>query len=322
MKNLFLFCVMLIVFKTVAQNNHVYVNIIPHVESNTFISGEILSDLNGISFDIDYFNYYLSNLHLIHDGGQDLDLSDTVFLVKMEDHLLDLGMQNVQSIEAIQFSIGVPDDLNHLDISTYHMEHPLGAQSPSMHWGWSAGYAFMIIGGSGDNTSDEILDVIYEIHCLGDDNFKNVSVNTTATQTSNEQLDVTLFCNVDQWIAGADPGNVGSVHSLNGIVTTVMNNVNDRDVFVSPENAEIQTLTKTEGNLIVVNRPNEVEVNWSEIENGKFFNLVDVQGRVINTDLIQNKIGAIQFTDLSKGTYQFMVLNENGEQLNSVRFIF
>jgi hypothetical protein len=322
MNKILLCLITFIVINVNAQENALFINIIPHVEEMEFEFETVLTDLNGKKFDVSYFNYYLSNLHVIHDGGQDLDLSDSVFLIKKEDHLLNLGFQNVQSVEAINFSIGVPESVNHLDLATYPLDHPLSSQVPSMHWGWSAGYAFMIIGGRGDNTGDNVPNNLFEIHCLGDANFKNVSVPTIGTQTSSNQIDVTLYCNVDQWMSGVDLGTVGSVHSLNGVVTDVMNNVNDREVFVSPANASVENLTETEGNLFAVNHTNVIEIKWSEMLHASSYQLIDMNGRVLNTSTIKDKNGSLTFSDLSKGSYQFVMYNQQGQQLNSTRFIY
>ena len=52
-----------------------------------------------------------------------------------------------------EFTVGVPARFNTqqgteaMDISLYPETHPLSYQSPSMYWGWSFGYMYMIIGG-------------------------------------------------------------------------------------------------------------------------------------------------------------------------------
>ena len=70
------------------SQQNVFITLSPKVASTDLVIGTNVSNLNGVVFNLDYFDYYLSGLHIIHDGGQDLDLSDTVFLVEPTNFVL------------------------------------------------------------------------------------------------------------------------------------------------------------------------------------------------------------------------------------------
>ena len=87
-----------------------------------------------------------------------------MFLVDADDdESLYLGNFPVSHLEQITYSIGVVEELNHLDPSTYPDDHPLAHQNPSMHWGWTSGYRFLCLDG-------HMLSDVVQIHALGDAN--------------------------------------------------------------------------------------------------------------------------------------------------------
>ena len=109
MKRIFLLTSILILhFLSLSQKN-VFITISPKANGNDLVMGTELTSLNGVKFNLDHFDYYLSDLYLIHDGGQILDLTDTVFLVEPGSHVLYLGFLNVTTVEQVNFAIGVSD---------------------------------------------------------------------------------------------------------------------------------------------------------------------------------------------------------------------
>ena len=73
MKNVFLLAVTFISFFSNAQTN-VYLEFPAKVAGNDLTLNTVVQHSNGVDMSIDFFNYYISNVHIIHDGGQDLDL--------------------------------------------------------------------------------------------------------------------------------------------------------------------------------------------------------------------------------------------------------
>ena len=322
MKNIFVSVLLLFFVNHFSfSQKQVYLHFVPKVGGVTLVAGQVYQDLNGTEMSIDFFNYYLSNLHLIHDGSQDLNLSDSVYLVKMTDYTLDLGTQNLTSISQINFGVGVPQALNHLDISAYAIGHTLSYQDPSMQWGWTAGYAHMIVDGQGDSDNDGVPNSMFQLHNLGDVSYQNVTLPVIETQTSTTQIDIFIACNLDEWIHGANPGTVGVIHGSGSINVAVMNNVETRSVFVSQADAGISTTEKPNGNLTSFSSENNVKVNWSELNKASYYSLVDINGKTVQSDKMSTKQGEEFFYNLSNGTYIFTAYSATGDKLNQLRFI-
>ena len=68
-------------FTYFAQKN-VFVNISPKVEGNPLQLNTTLTDISGKAFNITAFDYYLSNVTLVHDGGQIMVLAPEVYLIE------------------------------------------------------------------------------------------------------------------------------------------------------------------------------------------------------------------------------------------------
>src|SRR5210317_2115149 len=102
----------------------------------------------GYAFSITRLQYYVSEISIIHDGGQITAVEDTWLLVNAsegDDH--NLGGLNITNVEGISFYVGVDHAHNHMDPTIWPAGHPLAPQNPSMHWGWTAGYRFACLEG-------------------------------------------------------------------------------------------------------------------------------------------------------------------------------
>lgn len=319
MKSVLFFITALVSLQASAQSN---VNLFfPHkVGGVDFVQDEIVQSLNGVEMSIDYFNYYISNVHIIHDGGQDLDLSDTVFIVKMEDNVLELGQLNVTNVEAINFGVGVPQSVNHADISQYAENNPLSWQNPSMHWGWSSGYKFVLIDGFGDSNNDGSADALFQIHSLGDENYKNVSMSVIPT-VSSTGITIVINCNLDEWLFGVNPGNTGVHHGNTGVNASVMNNVVNRPVFTLPGNAGIDANLESEGVITYSVNSESVLFNWTDVANADNFKLIDLTGKLIESGKASEFKGNHTSQDIRAGSYFFYLLDSNGSILKHIQVV-
>jgi hypothetical protein len=137
----------------------------------------------GSTFDYTRLEYYIAEISLIHDGGQETMIEDRYLLVDATAATSEfLGNLAVSDIEAIRFHIGVDQARNHLDPTTYDSSHPLAPQLPSMHWGWAAGYRF----GAFEGRSGSTLNQNWEIHALEDDNYFMTEVALELAIVNNE----------------------------------------------------------------------------------------------------------------------------------------
>jgi len=186
------------------------------------------------SFDEDFrasrMEYYLSEFTLIHDGGQETNVDATWVLV--DAHVptsVPLGNFDIIELEAIRFGVGVDPAVNHLDPASYEASHPLAPKSPSMHWGWAAGYRFVAMEGtSGINLAQS-----YEIHALGDNNYLKQTIPTAGVI---EGSDLVIGLNGDyvEALGGIGIGSGPLVHGETGIAYTMLRNFRDH-VFTSIE---------------------------------------------------------------------------------------
>lgn len=319
MKKFFLLAALSSSFFSFGQTN-VNIDFRPRVGGNHLTLNTTVQDLNGVDMTIDFFNYYISNVHIIHDGGQDLDLSDTVFFVSTEDHTLELGMLNLTNIESIDFGVGVPVSLNHEDISQYEENHPLSWQSPSMHWGWTSGYKFLLVNGYGDSDNDGSTDALFQIHSLGDANYKNVSMAVIPTVSSTETT-IVIDCNLDEWMYNFDPGQDGTHHGETGVNASIMNNIDNRPVFTLPGNASIDIPLESDGTLTYSMDEEFVKFNWNGVQNAELYFLIDLSGRAIEKGLATEFSGAHTSRIQEAGSYFFYLTDSNGTVLKKTQVI-
>ncbi len=312
---------------TFSQKN-VFITLSPKVANTDLLIGADLMNLNGIVFNLDYFDYYLSGLHIIHDGGQDLDLSDTVFIVEPNNYVLYLGFLNVTNIEQMNFAVGVPPNLNTqdgvdaFDISAYPLGHPLSFQDPSMHWGWTSGYTHMIIGGQADSNTDGIADAIFQLHNLGDNNYLPFQLPVIQTQSSINKIDVFVNCNVDVWLTNIPIETVGISHGTTNENQLIMNNVLARPVFTQSMNASLLSNSNEIGTLTFSRENATLTISWKNIININHYELIDVSGKKVKTGAISDQVGNVVFDNFSEGIYQFIVYDENLTKLNSIKVLF
>lgn len=326
MKKILFFTIALISSSSFGQKN-VFVTISPKFAGADLQMGVDYTSINGVVLNLDHFDYYLSDMHVIHDGGQVLDLSDTVFLVEPQNHILYLGFIDVTTIEQLNFSIGVPAVINTsagaeaIDITLYPPHHPLSFQDPSMYWGWTAGYMHMIIGGLADSNTDGIADAAFELHNVGDNNYNQVQLPVIQTNTSTDLVNIALNCNVDYWIKDISIETVGILHGSTGPNMEVMTNVETEPVFNQPSTASTQELSEASGTIFAIHNANEVVINWSAINHLSSYTVTDINGKTIQKGKAEGNSGSVIIGELNPGIYFFHLLDNSGKELKQLKFI-
>jgi hypothetical protein len=284
-------------------------------------------DLSGSVFNLDHFNYYLSKVQIVHDGNQITSIPDTVFLVKPDQFVLYLGNMNVTNIERINFGIGVPENINTesgsdaVDISAYPLGHPLSYQTPEMHWGWTSGYMHMIVGGNADANGDGTTETYFELHNVGDMNYKNVSIAVVPTISSTDQIDVYMNCNVDVWLKDLPLSIVGVLHGFSSYNADVMENVDTELIFTQSGTASVAENYSAVGDLYFANVDNGLSVSWRNVVGGNSFVLSDINGKVTKNGPVSEVNGVVVFEDLKNGVYSFCVMDENLNVLNTLKLV-
>lgn len=142
-------------------------------------------------FEVTRLEYYISGITIIHDNGTATPVPDTWILVNAASATeVELGSFPITEVEAIHFTIGVDPEHNHLDPASFPSSHPLAPKSPSMHWGWTAGYRFLALEGYGGPQYNQLI----QLHGLGDQNYIKTRVNLNAVVLNNQ---VTIHLDAD-----------------------------------------------------------------------------------------------------------------------------
>jgi hypothetical protein len=181
----FLLLSFLVLTTSVFAQNTVKLNINHELGNLPFAFNTGAQNNLGHDFNLNRMEYYLSQFTIVHDGGQETNINSVYALVDAsEATTIDLGSHNVTTVEAIKFYIGVDSATNHLDPASYPGTHALAPKSPSMHWGWASGYRFAALEGKGSSNYSQTI----ELHGLGDNNYYQAEVLTSATAANNEVI--------------------------------------------------------------------------------------------------------------------------------------
>ena len=186
-KRLLLFACVLALGVNAQQD--VYLEIQHELNGQPFTMGDQGQNNLGDNFNVTRLEYYICQISVTHDGGQVASLQDTYFLVDGSQAFNELlGDFNISQIESVTFAVGVDSARNFLDPAAWPMAHPLSPKSPSMHWGWTAGYLYAVMeGASGAGLSQN-----YEFHALGLKNFTYQTIQTSG-ETVNGDLVIRLI---------------------------------------------------------------------------------------------------------------------------------
>lgn len=284
----------------------------PLFEGASLGLNQTVSTPGGEDYFLEHHKFYFSRIAIVHDGGQILHLdTNLVFLVDIVNPWVDLGALNVSVIEGIHFGVGVPQYLNHSDINQFPEEHPLSYQSPSMFWGWSAGYMHMIIGGRYDSNNDGSPETTFELHNLGDENYYSKAILLPATSYPNDVQLLTINWNVNEWMNGITPSVVEISHSSIGANATIMFNVVDSDVFTAPQNAGVSTFETKD--LIVYYQENKIQVILPDA--GLYhYELFGADGKIVQT--ASGLSQTFQLEPEKAGAYILQVSNSKGERVS------
>jgi hypothetical protein len=322
MRILFLTLLLSTAISSWAQKN-IFLNLTPLFGNQTFALNQTFIGNDGIAVEIQDFNYYLSDVKIFHDNGQQTNLPTSIWLVTPTQHSLYLGYLAVEQIDSINFTIGVPKRYNTQagalaqDISTYPETHPLSFQSPSMYWGWSFGYMHMITGGKADSNNDGVPNAYFELHNLGNNNQQSVTLPTIQT-TTGSQTDLFYNCHIDRWLNQMPLSSVGVLHGETGLNQSVMQNVNTQDVFTLNPSATIQE----NHNLFVSWKQNATEITIQGLQNQsiKNYQVFSNTGQKVLDHQVNTPSASVPLEQLQSGLYLIRTEMNNGKT-QVIRFV-
>lgn len=310
-----LICLALI---TNAQKN-VNLHINQKLGTSVFAFNQAAQNNLNQDFKITRVDYYISGVKIIHDGGMEMALPNKYILVKGGAMTMDnLGSLNVTNIEGIKFSIGVDAPINNADPALQSPVHPLYFQTPSMHWGWAAGYRFVALEGTaGPNATP------FEIHGLGNANYFGQTVMAAGVNSGN---DIDIYVDAD-YIQALKDINVAAGpidHGVNTTDLTLLHNFRD-NVFkpgtANPSNIKGQNNV----NSFVKIYPNPVHDQLS-IElivpnnNTQSVQVIDILGKVQLTAPLKQQHNTIDLSSLAKGSY-ILKFYEGSKALGSQQIV-
>lgn len=274
----------------------------------------------GYYFKVSRLQYYVSEVTLIHDGGQKIVVPDYYLLIDpSKDSLFELGNFPVADLEQIEFWIGVDSAHNHLDPALYPVNHPLAPQNPSMHWGWAGGYRFMAFEGYAGQTPSYMPNN-YQIHTIADENYRKVSLAINEVQ-DGDTLYVPIKADYTFLLRRIDVSRGLEFHSSFGPSKQI--SINTRDVFTTdllssslqPEtDTQLQIYPNPSGDFFTISLP------WTSKGPLKL-TVQNLQGKTILHQDVYAMDQTVELnTDFAPGMY-IVTLSEDGQRFISGRIV-
>lgn len=296
-----------------AQNNNVVFVFKPFLGDVPMTIGQTVAPIwNGKSINISRAQFYVSEISVLGTDGLWVPLTNTHLLVN-GDHPnaeYNTGSWPVSGITKVKMHIGVDPAFNHLDPSSYPAGSPLANQNPTMHWGWTAGYRFVVMEGQVDNDNDGVPETGFAYHCLDDALYTEVEYDcvTSAvggkisliikTDLAGAFLDYSLNENLIQHGSGPENqrmmNNFKSIFSQFAVLSQQETEAFSAQITVSPNPVrDISQITIPS---------NEQNVTAA---------LIDQFGRLVRAFPVMNGSATIEKADLPSGLYLLNVLQGN-----------
>lgn len=268
----------------------------------------------GHEFKATRLEYYVAEITIVHDGTETAVPLDVVALVRPEDEvstLIPLGDYDVDAIEGVKFHIGVYEPVNHGDPALWPEEHPLAPKSPSMHWGWTAGYRFVAFEGVGGVDFSQG----FQMHGLGEANYFQVIEDVDVVEVDGV-LEMNLIGNYEEGLNDIDLTAGIISHGETGAALTVLKNWRD-DVF-----GNYYLSTEEEQSLTFGVYPNPssgqvtIDCNHKNVQRVGICNLL---GEEVVNSVVNGPTVALNLT--VAGVYMVILYDQDGTALGSQRLV-
>ncbi len=170
--------------------------------------------INGVETNLNLVQFYISEIRLVDANGVETPADDIYLLVTPEVEEYAIGNFPVGDYTKIKFNVGIDSVTNHADPSKYPIGNPLGAQFPSMHWGWSFGYIFVRIDGEADADGNGVPDTDgqFEMHLGSDVYLATVEAEIPVSIGAGNENIVHMKANWDTFFSGVDMANDNTTH--------------------------------------------------------------------------------------------------------------
>lgn len=303
MKNIFYSVLLIFSFNTIAQKN-INLKILHKLNNVDFeLDKEAVNNANQV-FKLSKLLYYIGDISLVDQDDNEIVI-DTNFLINLpQETNFNLGQYDVQTIKSIRFGVGVKESKNHLDPTSYSMDHPLAPKNPTMHWGWASGYRFVVLEGKVTENFAQST----EIHALGDTNYY-LQTHMNPGMHNGNTIDIIFNANYEQALKNIDLSS-GTVHhgDLFENCIKIMKNFRDH-VFVP--NLTLSTKKYEKSSLSIYPNPAKDKIYFSEeIESLK---IRDLTGKLIYR--IDDLTQSTDISFLHSGIY-LLEYNKDGKIFN------
>lgn len=286
---LFSFVFLLLSIGTFAQNK-VYFNVHHKLNDGDFEMNRTAYNNINTPFQITRLEYYISEISLIHDGGQETKINDLWVLVNTDSPTqVDLGDHNIDKVEKVAFHIGVDSAHNNSDPALYPTGHPLALKFPSMHWGWAIGYNFIALEGIGGDAFDKV----FQIHALGNDNYRRYEIEQNVSAINN-RIDINIDGDYARALEDLDASIGIFYHGTTKEARKLISNFHDH-VFSASENTAT-TICTGPAYFYVYPNPvinNEISISWWDGNQGNNY-------EATVSDLTGNRITSVKNIDFGK----------------------
>lgn len=197
---------------------------------HSYVNGDLLElgntyDINGVATQLDLVRMYVSNIRLVDSAGNETAAEGKVLLVQTEPDEYEIGELPAGHYTKIRFDVGLDSATNHSDPATYNSDDPLSFQTPSMNWGWTEGYIFLMVNGEVDTDADGTPDTSLQGHLGTDDYLAHVEINYDLTAADASTGIIHLVIN---WADLFDGIDLATDH-----ITHVMDNVPMADAMLA-----------------------------------------------------------------------------------------
>jgi len=299
----------------------IVLNLNHHYEGAPFVYGSIYTTEAGVAIEFSRAQYYLSGFEIKHDGGTVTTMPDSYVLASGNVSSYNLGNENINTLEEINFDLGVDSLRNHMGISFWPPQHPLAVQAPPMDWAWPSGYFFWAFEGLIDDNGDGTPNKQFQLFGIGDTLLRDVTSFSSLNLTGNT-LTVPLDVNIADWIKNMDL-NIGGVEHGAGVRNTQLaDNTNGETVFTMASTLNIDDLSNQESHIYA-----NYEIPYAPTlfynlatKNNVDIQIYDINGRLVLESLNQSFEGNYFIRkELQTGTY--IAVFSNNELEESLRFV-
>lgn len=282
-----------------------------------FALNQDFKDWSGKTINISRAQFYISMHKVVYNNGSEVNLIGNYLLVDNQttEFVLDSTVASIADIKEIEFGLGVEPDVNHEDPSLWPANHPLSHKSPNMHWGWTAGYKFLVLEGMVDSDDNGSVDELFQLHVVGDEYYRTLTMKEGLTANSNE-LELSTIVDIGKWFVSTDMATAGIIHGGGAVIEQTMDNT--PIVFGLEHDAVSVTEVDQNQSIQILQNDEEVTIKYSlKTPQNLDLEIYNVQGVLVDAHKVSGDNGLIELDNLAAGTYVYLLKNDKKSILSS-----